>query len=100
MLCIRKCMVHAVEDAIYSRTHIRRALGDIRIDIKKFLPSLAHGKGPVSGITVMKKRLGKKGKVPVCYKKYKNCYHERKWVYKVKAGKQFPALKITVALFS
>ncbi len=65
-------MVHPVQNAIYTGAHIGRTLGDIGINKKESFPATAHGKSPVSGIAMVKKRLCKKGKIPVCNKEDKN----------------------------
>lgn len=65
---IGKSMVHAVQDAVGTRAHVRRTLHNKRKPIKDFFPAAAHGKSAMSGIAVHKKRLGKKGQVPVCNK--------------------------------
>ena len=78
MLCIGIGMVHSVKYAINPRTHIRRPLGYIRIDVKEFFPSFAHSKRSMRSIAMVKERLSKKGKVPVRYKKNNDYSHERK----------------------
>jgi hypothetical protein len=65
---IGKGVVHAVHNGIGPRAQVRRALRDIGKYKKEPLPRLAHGKGFMRGVPVLKKRLGKQGKVPVGYK--------------------------------
>jgi hypothetical protein len=53
-------MMYTVHNAIHLGTHVRGALGDIRVYVKDAFPEAVHGKGPMRSIAVMEKRLGKK----------------------------------------
>ena len=61
-------MVQAVHDAIRPRAQVRRTLGYIRKYKKELFPKPTHGEGLMGGVTVLKKRLGKKGQIPMQYK--------------------------------
>ena len=59
LICIGVGMVHPVHDGVCPGAHKGRSLGDIGKKVKKTLPSRAHGKSAVSGVTMLEECLGK-----------------------------------------
>jgi hypothetical protein len=72
-------MVHAVEDAVNPGAHVGGTLGDVGAYEEHAFPELAHRKSAVSSITVLKKALKEKGKIPVCDENDNkdNCHSEK-----------------------
>lgn len=73
--CIGVRMVNAVHNAIGSRAKVWRTLRKPGKEKEETLPAFIHVKCLVSGVSVLKKGLGKKGQVPVQYKKKDNKNH-------------------------
>jgi hypothetical protein len=57
LLCICISMVHPVHHPVAVRTQIRRALADVRENIKEPLPEFGHVKHLVGGVAVVEKGL-------------------------------------------
>jgi len=72
-------VVHTVQNGICARRQERRTLANVSEKEKEFFPERVHREHFMRWITVQVKRLHKKGKVPVNYKKQDNDHEKTVW---------------------